>query len=215
MGRGFLGPVCCCYRAQVKELVDEPALTPVAASGGGPVAAVRAALGQMAPLVRMPLLPKAILVFSIQTGGLFGMNTLRLWMPQLFATMEEALVSGGGREAQAAASLCDIYFVAAVAGFAVFWARSPDLVLALLAVYLGFCGISSTAILGVVVDVFPTALRTTMVALCMMFGRMGSMAGNVVFPIILDLSCPAPFFMLPAAIFTCKPESMIEKHIKM
>lgn len=248
-------------------LVDEPALKPLVESKGGPAAALCAAFEQLKPLTRMPLLPKALLVFCIQTGGLFGMNTLRLWMPQLFATMEEALAATGGRDAQAATTLCDMltaanvslavpsgtlddadscsvfvvedriyinsiivgatsaigyfsagrivnwlgkrkllitsYAAASASGFAVFWAQSPDMVLALLAVYLAFCGICSTAILGVVVDVFPTALRTTMVALCMMFGRMGSLTGNVVFPLILDASCPAPFFMLPAAILIC------------
>nr|CAD7443765.1 unnamed protein product [Timema bartmani] len=41
------------------------------------------------PLFKLPLLPKILLVFIIQFGTLFGLSTLRQWLPQIFATMQE------------------------------------------------------------------------------------------------------------------------------
>nr|CAD7204640.1 unnamed protein product [Timema douglasi] len=44
---------------------------------------------QATPLFKAPHLTSAALVFSIQFGSLLSMNTIRLWMPQLFFIMED------------------------------------------------------------------------------------------------------------------------------
>ncbi|KAJ8881791.1 hypothetical protein PR048_018277 [Dryococelus australis] len=41
------------------------------------------------PLFRLPHILSAALVFSIQFGSMFSLNTIRLWMPQIFFIMEE------------------------------------------------------------------------------------------------------------------------------
>ncbi|XP_066993974.1 synaptic vesicle glycoprotein 2C isoform X2 [Anabrus simplex] len=208
----------------VNELTANPELRSSARNTNkGICSGLIAGWDQIKPLFLFPQLPKAVLVFSIQVGCLFGMNTIRLWVPQLFATME-AYLNKVGRDDTGNVSLCQMlsnelqnttfnytevanttectvfltedriylnsiivgatsalcyssagylvnvlgkrylmilaYFIAGICGISLYWSRSPDFVLALIALYLGFCGISSTAILGVVVDIFPTTLRS-------------------------------------------------------
>lgn len=92
--------------------------------------------------------------------------------------------------------------------------------LVLSSIFIALTSVSSTAIISVVVDLFPTTLRqlnkiisplildfsrTMAVSLTMMFGRSGAMIGNLIFPLLLDLNCTVPFFLLAAVIF-CKSE---------
>jgi VNT family MFS transporter (synaptic vesicle glycoprotein 2) len=65
-------------------------------------------------------------------------------------------------------------------------------------VSLGSIGIN--VILAVVVDLFPTTLRTMTVSLTMMTGRSGAMLGNLIFPTLLQLGCAPPFFAVGAVI---------------
>ena len=39
------------------------------------------------------------------------------------------------------------------------------------------------------------------VSLSMMFGRMGSIAGNVLFPVLMSFGCIPPFVMVGAVMF--------------
>jgi len=67
---------------------------------------LRAGLQQMKPLVRKPLLGLSICCYVMQFGIFLGMNTIRLWLPQLFASMAEFedLHEGDGVDA----SMCTI-----------------------------------------------------------------------------------------------------------
>lgn len=67
---------------------------------------LRSGLQQMKPLVRKPLLSLSLCCYIMQFGIFLGMNTIRLWLPQLFASMAEfeALHSGQGVDA----SMCTI-----------------------------------------------------------------------------------------------------------
>ncbi|XP_046998602.1 synaptic vesicle glycoprotein 2C-like [Schistocerca americana] len=248
---------------------------------------------QMRPLFVMPQLPKAVLSFSIQILCLFSMNTIRLWLPQIFATMEEflyfqQLTDGVGmasltvNDTDNSVYLCDMltyqsvpqadnssivsklvdlldgdsdndivnvtlaiagntpclptvansrlyinsiivgvvsalgyscagqfvnwlgyrtlmmicFFSSGAFGIGVQWSTNTDLTLAMLSLYLALVGICSTCMMGVVVTIFPTSLRTTAVSLTMMFGRIAALSGNVIFPVLLDISCQLPFFIV-------------------
>ncbi|XP_049785176.1 synaptic vesicle glycoprotein 2C-like [Schistocerca cancellata] len=259
---------------------------------------------QMRPLFVMPHLPKAVLSFSIQILCLFSMNTIRLWLPQIFATMEEflyfqQLTDGVGmasltvNDSDNSVYLCDMltyqsvpqadnssivsklvdlldgdndddivnatlaiagntpclptvansrlyinsiivgavsalgyscagqfvnwlgyrtlmmicFFSSGAFGIGVQWSTNTDLTLAMLSLYLALVGICSTCMMGVVVTIFPTSLRTTAVSLTMMFGRIAALSGNVIFPVLLDISCQLPFFIVSGvnianAVFT-------------
>lgn len=73
----------------------------------------------------------------------------------------------------------------------------------LMAGFTAFGSLATTGILGIVVDLFPTTLRTMAVSIAMMTGRSAAMVGNVVFPILLELGCGPPFAMIAIALFLC------------
>ena len=83
------------------------------------------------------------------------------------------------------------------------WATNTDMFMAFLGIYIGVVESGMTLVSSIVVDSFPTAFRSMAVSLHMMCGRIGSMAGNLLFPVILSMSCPAIFFFLAGALF-CK-----------
>lgn len=241
---------------------------------------------QLRVMFRKPHLKNACLVYGIQFGILLGLNTFRLWVPQLFTIIEEYdhehhLGRPDGLES--AASLCEmlaykvnktqhmqqqwlerevaralhgpepvgveplddvltctattegrIYLysliigcvgigayavttlminsignrnllvygllLAGCCGTALYWARSTLVTLILSSCYITVCSIASTALVGAVVAMFPTSMRTMVVSLTMMFGRTGSIIGNVGFPYLMALGCLPPFVMIGAIV---------------
>ncbi|XP_049812694.1 synaptic vesicle glycoprotein 2C-like [Schistocerca nitens] len=278
----------------VQRLVDELELRKASVASTmsihqSAIQSLKNAWRQMRPLFVMPQLPKAVLVFSIQILCLFSLNTIRLWLPQIFATMEEFLYIHQTAEGVDMGSLtvndidnsvylCDMltyqssqkadnsslvsmlvnlvdgdilnatqavaseipclptvsnsrlyinsiivgavsalgyscagqfvnwlgyrtlmmicFFSSGAFGIGVQWSTNADLTLAMLSLYLALVGICSTCMMGVVVTIFPTSLRTTAVSLTMMFGRIAALSGNVIFPVLLDISCQLPFFLV-------------------
>ncbi|XP_050679330.1 synaptic vesicle glycoprotein 2B-like [Leptidea sinapis] len=53
--------------------------------------------------------------------------------------------------------------------------------------------------MNIVVRVFPTQLRALAFAIVIIVGRIGSLLGNVLFPVLLKMGCMAPFFTLSGA----------------
>ncbi|VVD05102.1 unnamed protein product [Leptidea sinapis] len=49
---------------------------------------------------------------------------------------------------------------------------------------------------AMVLELFPTTTRTLAMSILMSFGRSGSLVGNIMFPILLDMGCVIPFFTL-------------------
>ncbi|XP_058059675.1 uncharacterized protein LOC131210441 [Anopheles bellator] len=246
---------------------------------------------QLAVMFRKPHLRNGCLVYGIQFGILLGLNTFRLWVPQLFTIMEEyeqeqqQLISDAASSPLNQASLCEMLaykvnkteqmqhqwmdrdvskvllgpdpvgmepleeilsctattegrvylysliiggigvaayavttlminsignrnilvyglLLAGFCGTALYWARSSLVTLLLSAGYITICSIASTALVGSVVAMFPTSMRTMVVSLTMMFGRTGSIIGNVVFPYLMALGCLPPFIMIGASVLT-------------
>uniref|UniRef100_A0A182N761 Major facilitator superfamily (MFS) profile domain-containing protein n=1 Tax=Anopheles dirus TaxID=7168 RepID=A0A182N761_9DIPT len=92
--------------------------------------------------------------------------------------------------------------LAGCSGTALYWARSSLVTLVLSSCYITVCSIASTALVGAVVAMFPTSMRsvTMVVSLTMMCGRTGSIIGNVVFPYLMALGCLPPFVMIGAIV---------------
>ncbi|XP_059059585.1 synaptic vesicle glycoprotein 2A-like [Achroia grisella] len=49
---------------------------------------------------------------------------------------------------------------------------------------------------AIIVESFPTTTRTLAISMMMMVGRIGTLVGNVTFPILLSMSCEIPFYTL-------------------
>ncbi|TMW51424.1 hypothetical protein DOY81_003491 [Sarcophaga bullata] len=187
---------------------------------------------------------------------LLGQNTMRLWLPQLFASLHEyeqlssdstsmcsileysvnktklvqssddtcvvvitpatysnnIIVAVTGFVAYlVAGSLINALgnkfiqvfglVIAGTCGIALYWSSSALTTLIITALYVCMGSISSTSAIGTSVNLFPTSLRTMIVSLSMMFGRMGSITGNVLFPVLMSFGCVPPFVMVGAVMF--------------
>ncbi|KAH8420479.1 hypothetical protein KR009_010804, partial [Drosophila setifemur] len=210
---------------------------------------------QLRPLFTKPYLGLSLWVYLLNFCVLLGQNTMRLWLPQLFASINEFENEAKGDEA-GAMSICSILeysvnrtqtqlapsteckvnispstytnnlivagagFVAyMLAGFLVnlvgvkrimtiglfgagccsigmYWSSSAASTVAIASLFVTLGSISATSVISASVSLFPTSLRTMIVSLEMMFGRLGSLLGNIFFPALMGLGCVPPFFMV-------------------
>lgn len=224
----------------------------------GKIQALKRGCVQMSPLFRRPLFGNFILVCTMQLCAICSLNTLRLWLPQLFQaiadykqlnngtstklcvmldvirpvpknfTSEECFVNPNNFEVYfnsmiSAAATCISYLVAGslvnaighklllsvtsfcggVTAASLYFAPNAEIANVLLGVFSSFGSIATTVILGIVVELFPTSLRTMAVSITMMTGRSAAMLGNVVFPILLETGCGPPFTMIALFFFVC------------
>nr|XP_040223800.2 uncharacterized protein LOC120950102 [Anopheles coluzzii] len=271
--------------ASGKQASSKPTTHPSPAAAAAAPSGLGEGFRQLGIMFRKPHLTNACLVYGIQFGILLGLNTFRLWVPQLFTIIEEFeheqhLLPDGlasqatlcemlaykvnkteqlqqqwlerdvsralhGPDPVAMEPLDDVlmctpttegrvylysliigcvgigaYAVTTVminsignrniltyglllagsCGTALYWARSSLVTLILSSCYITICSIASTALVGAVVAMFPTSMRTMVVSLTMMFGRTGSIIGNVVFPYLMALGCLPPFVMIGAIV---------------
>ncbi|KAE8739516.1 hypothetical protein FOCC_FOCC015012, partial [Frankliniella occidentalis] len=88
-------------------------------------------------------------------------------------------------------------------GVALDLARSSVAFMALSCVVVAVTEMCISLFSSVVVDMFPTHLRAMAVSLSLMFGRMGSIAGNFMFGALLEAACPATFYALGGVLLVC------------
>lgn len=228
------------------------------------ISGLRSFQDQMKSMFGKTHLKNSLMAYFIQFGILFGLNTFRLWVPQLFTIIEEYELDPTTFTTDG--TLCDMlaykvnksavlhvavapsspldteelvcqpttqgdiylnpliigcvgvgaYLVTTVlinaignrnllvyglltsgsCGLLLYWSKSSTIVLVLSATYITIASISSTGLVGSVVAMFPTSMRTMVVSLTMMFGRTGSIIGNVLFPHLMALGCWPPFLMI-------------------
>ncbi|XP_054280249.1 synaptic vesicle glycoprotein 2B-like isoform X2 [Macrosteles quadrilineatus] len=205
---------------------------------------------QMTALFRPPYLYKAFLAFSIQFGGLSTLNTIRLWLPQLFFYIKESQSDSmttceviTGNHTLVKRVDCDnfkvdtsvysnmIYSNILIAvAFAIsiaiikhtgkkklfvtlFVIQSavicslgwlhPTITSFLAPIFVALAYNSSIGLLGFVVQIFPTTLKTMAVSLTMMFGRIGVVMGNILMPYAINLSCTGTFLGFSGITLVC------------
>ncbi|XP_073831034.1 uncharacterized protein [Musca autumnalis] len=90
---------------------------------------------------------------------------------------------------------------AGTCGIALYWSSSSLSTLIITAMYSALGSMSATSSIGTSVNLFPTSLRTMIVSLTMMIGRMGSILGNVLFPILMSFGCIPPFVMVGVVMY--------------
>ncbi|EDW82762.1 uncharacterized protein Dwil_GK10168 [Drosophila willistoni] len=224
---------------------------------------LRSGFTQLRPLFTKPYLGLSLWVYLLNFCVLLGQNTMRLWLPQLFASINEyeglaaqqedefhetsmctileysvnrtqcqleaASLAGSDMECTvnvSAATYSNNLIVSAaglvsymLAGFLVnlvgvkriltlclfcagccsiglYWSNSAATTVALASLFVTMGSISGTSVISASVNLFPTSLRTMIVSLEMMFGRLGSLLGNIFFPALMGLGCIPPFFMI-------------------
>ncbi|XP_072747274.1 synaptic vesicle glycoprotein 2B isoform X2 [Anoplolepis gracilipes] len=231
---------------------------------------LRNCLKQMKPLFLPPNIFRLILVSTIQLGATIGSNSLRLWMPQLFAMIESyksTLMKNDKRISGLQPSFCYMlgqekshlnstqyvnetinnstvacvpaelnsqvfinsiviavtgvigytlagtlitvvgkkklmaicFVVAAACCGSLYWTEDTNSILGLSSVFVAMSSIGGATVINIIVDNFPTYLRTMAVSITMMIGRIGAVIGNLLFPILFNLSCLGPFIMIGSA----------------
>lgn len=93
--------------------------------------------------------------------------------------------------------------LAGAASFGVYFVNSSLQVLMVACVFSLMLTTSNFVMAGIAVNVFPTHVAAAAVSMMICLGRTGAVASNLVFGLLLDLSCEIPIFML-ASIVTCK-----------
>lgn len=256
----------------IKALVDENKLSEHVVSSDK-LEAFKNGFAQMKPLFMKPHLSKIVFVCTLKLGTLMGLNSLRLWLPQLFAfindymykhnvdadicvileeniyknsslanTLEESRMSL--RIDEEAAIDCTVNYsnsfvyynlmvisVGTIAGYlfvgtlinllgkkvlyvtlgvisgvsamSLYFAPNSYAVTALSTSCLALSGINSNVLMSIIIDLFPTTLRTTAVALALMIARLGSMVGNLIFPYLINAGCWQPFLYVGSTTFMC------------
>ncbi|XP_025164006.1 synaptic vesicle glycoprotein 2B [Harpegnathos saltator] len=237
---------------------------------------------QMTPILSKPYPARILLLVTVQFGGMLCLNTLRLWQPQLFATIENfknldtnvtdptfceildistsldaaRTVAVAAAPAAAAAAtdattapsisensvsesmytdtiivsssssvfillasvlvnflehkylLLVSYGCALVCLISLIWATNTLVILVLTCMFVGLLSETFNVVVGATVLLFPTSLRAMAVSMEMIVGRIGSMIGNLLFPVLLAHGCVAPIinlacFTLLCIILTC------------
>lgn len=98
-------------------------------------------------------------------------------------------------------------------GLLVAWpsATSALTVLGLACVFEGMAHTANITILNILVDLFPTGVRSSAASLAHFSGRAGSVLGNIVFPLLFTRDCASAFYIAAAMVFAaavlgfCKP----------
>ncbi|XP_044258117.1 synaptic vesicle glycoprotein 2B-like [Tribolium madens] len=91
----------------------------------------------------------------------------------------------------------------AVTAVSIYFAPNSSTALGLICVYLMCIGISLDTVISATVDLFPTSLRGSALSLAFMFGRIGSVLGNLILPILIQAGCAPTFFTLAGFVIGC------------
>ncbi|KAJ8676075.1 hypothetical protein QAD02_011861 [Eretmocerus hayati] len=84
-----------------------------------------------------------------------------------------------------------------------YWAKNSNGILIISSIFVALSSIGGTIVNNVVVDIFPTALRTMALSVTMVIGRMGAVIGNLLFPVLFHLDCLGPFIMIGSVCLMC------------
>ncbi|XP_055709261.1 synaptic vesicle glycoprotein 2C-like [Phlebotomus papatasi] len=88
--------------------------------------------------------------------------------------------------------------ISGLAATSIYFGKNMGSVVAASSFCVALGSICSTAMLSLIANLFPTSLRTMTISLTLMFGRIGAMIGNLVFPYLLSLGCLPPFLTIGA-----------------
>ncbi|VEN33963.1 unnamed protein product [Callosobruchus maculatus] len=74
-----------------------------------------------------------------------------------------------------------------------YFSRTSSVVLVLSALGSSIGSVADLVLMNITVEMFPTTLRTVAIALQLLTGRLGTLAGNITFPYLLNAGCAPPF----------------------
>ncbi|XP_044761732.1 uncharacterized protein LOC123319005 [Coccinella septempunctata] len=94
-----------------------------------------------------------------------------------------------------------ISIVSSCAAVGLYLAPNSESVTIAISAFKMFAGVGTNVIIVIIVNFFPTTLRTMAVSLSMMTGRGAAMFGNLIFPYLLRIGCAPPFLTIAGQAF--------------
>ncbi|EFN72217.1 hypothetical protein EAG_15227 [Camponotus floridanus] len=100
------------------------------------------------------------------------------------------------------------YGCALLCSISLIWSTNTLVTLILTCLYVGLFNKGYNITVSATVLLFPTSLRAMAVSMEMLVGRIGTIVGNLVFPVLLEYGCVAPIinlicFNLLCIVLTC------------
>ncbi|XP_013166756.1 PREDICTED: synaptic vesicle glycoprotein 2A-like [Papilio xuthus] len=111
-----------------------------------------------------------------------------------------ALVNRCGKKV--VAGLCGVVSAGIIALLPVLGSGAAAVV-AMVTAALSFTALCGASLSSINVDLFPTSLRVMAMATFLMSGRLGTIAGTVIFPALVDYGCLPPFITIAAVLAAC------------
>ncbi|XP_013137783.1 PREDICTED: synaptic vesicle glycoprotein 2A-like [Papilio polytes] len=111
-----------------------------------------------------------------------------------------ALVNRCGKKV--VAGLCGVVSAGIIALLPVLGSGAAAVV-AMVTAALSFTALCGASLSSINVDLFPTSLRVMAMATFLMSGRLGTIAGTVIFPALIDYGCLPPFITIAAVLAAC------------
>jgi len=93
--------------------------------------------------------------------------------------------------------------IAGIAGFSIYFVKSSLQILVAACIFSLMAATANFVLTSVAVDVFPTHISAAAISMMVCFGRAGAMVSNLLFGMLLDLSCEIPIFLL-GGVTLCK-----------
>ncbi|CAH0554056.1 unnamed protein product [Brassicogethes aeneus] len=204
-------------------------------------------------LIKNPYLKNLLIVCLMNICIMLSVNTLRLWLPQIFQAIHENEIKNNATSS----SICDlleiikqasneenlsttcsvnndnnlaVYLRSMVIGMVafvgyvsamfiinrfekkkiiltcgltagtfvicLFLSPNTETILALSSLSLALTNLCVDVIITIVVVIFPTSIRASALSVISIFGKFGSITGNLVFPFLLQTGCIPPFLLL-------------------
>ncbi|XP_038211392.1 synaptic vesicle glycoprotein 2B-like [Zerene cesonia] len=177
-----------------------------------------AGLENIRPIFQKPLLLYLLFFCSINFFTMQQYNVLRLWFPQLSAIVEHyrhddsedfcymldaytldlsLLVNKLGKKNLLI--ICGLISTGCTVGLR--WAASKTELVSLFSIDVSAARAMISLTQAMVLEYFPTSGRSLAMSFIMMAGRTGTLFGNVMFPILLNIGCVVPLFSLAGLLF--------------
>lgn len=199
-----------------------------------------------------PHIYKLLLMSALTFAFLFGLNSVRMWLPQIFKSMEEfekeypgksrisevliymrssakevckpqkhqgiaaylntfvvsvssligyivaAILLDSFIEKKTMIVLCGL--LSAVCGLLICFTGNKTQVVVLSSMFVAFCSVSTAVVIGLASSTFQTSVRTAAIGLVMVFGRLGTITGNMLLPVMLGSGCLTVFAVFSSMV---------------
>lgn len=92
-------------------------------------------------------------------------------------------------------------FISGILGMTLYWSINSLMTIIISSLFVTVSCVSFSSLMSTVVALFPTQLRSLVVAFAMMSGRLGALSGNLLFPVFMQIGCLPPFVMVATVMF--------------